>query len=99
MHILIAYDVAVGRTERYRKILARYLVHERNSVFAGSITESKLLRLRKQLSSVTAEGDRVMEVRAENRRNVTVSVLRKDAGNATFRSLPHDHHTDDAIVL
>ena len=99
MYILISYDVATGRTERYRKILSRYLVHEQNSVFAGDITESKHLRLRKELAAVAVEADKVLEVRAENRRNVSISLVCKDGGNALFRAVAHDHHTDDAIII
>ena len=52
MYVLICYDVPSGRTEKYRKVLTRYLVHEQNSVFGGDLPESKLLKLRSELGSI-----------------------------------------------
>ena len=71
MYVLICYDVAAGRTERYRKVLARYLVHEQNSVFAGDLPESKLLKLRSELGSIAIPKDHVIEITAANRHNVS----------------------------
>ena len=46
MYALICYDVPVGRTERFRKILSRFLIHEtENSAFAGEITEAELCKI------------------------------------------------------
>lgn len=99
MYVLITYDVSARRTEVFRKILTRYLVHEQNSVFAGDLPESKLLKLRKALSAVAKPEDRLIEITAANRRNVSVSILQKDEGNGAFVLVSHDHHKDDAVVV
>ncbi len=99
MYVLISYDVASGRTEKFRKILTRFLVHEQNSVFAGDLSESKLIALRKELGAIAIPEDRVIEITAANRHNVSVSVLRKTEGNSAFVPVQHDHHKDDSFVL
>ena len=99
MYVLIAYDVEARRTRRYHKLLSRYLLQEQNSVFGGDLTAATLLRLHRDLAKVAIEGDRVFQVLAENRHNVSVSLLSKSDGNATLQRQPHNHHRTGAVVL
>lgn len=99
MYVLLTYDVDARRTERFRKVLARYLVHEQNSVFGGDMTEATLLKLHRDLARIAVESDRIFEVRAENRHNVSVSLLRKAPGNGTLERVNHEHHRTDAVVV
>ena len=99
MYVLIAYDVEARRTRRFHKLLSRYLVQEQNSVFGGDLTEARLLRLHRELAKVAVGSDRIFQVVAENRHNVTVSLLRRSDSNATLERLDHDHHAKDAFVV
>ncbi len=81
MYILITYDVEARRTALFRKVLSRYLLHEQNSVFGGDLTEAWLLMLHRDLARIAAEQDRIFQVEAPNRHNVSVSVLRKAPGS------------------
>jgi len=99
MFILLTYDVAAKRTEKFRKLLARYLVHEQNSVFSGDLTEATLLRLHKELQRIMTAGDRLFQVESSNRHNVSVSLLKKSAGNGALDVVAHNHHKTDAMVL
>jgi CRISPR-associated protein Cas2 len=99
MYVLIAYDVEARRTRHYHKLLSRYLVQEQNSVFGGDMTEATLLRLHRDLTKLAREGDRVFQVLAENRHNVSVSLLCKSDANATLQQRPHDHHRTGTMVM
>ena len=99
MYVLITYDVEARRTARFRKILSRYLVHEQNSVFGGDLTEATLLKLHRDLASIAVEGDRIFEVRSENRHNVSVSLLHKSPGNAALAHVSHEHHKTNSMIL
>ena len=99
MYILIAYDVEARRTRRFHKLLSRYLLHEQNSVFGGDLTEATLLRLHRDLAKAANGADRIFQVVAENRLNVSVSLLRKSDGNATLEHLRHDHHAIDTTIV
>lgn len=99
MYVLIAYDVEARRTRRLHKLLSRYLIQEQNSVFGGDLTEATLFRLHRDLARIAVEGDRVFQVVAENRHNVSVSLLCRSDGNATLRQEAHDHHRSGTIVL
>lgn len=99
MYVLITYDVCAERTERFRKVLSRYLVHEQNSVFAGELPLSKLKKLRAEISSISIAEDRLMEIVAENRHNVAVSILRKNEVNGALEAETHGHHLHDADIL
>ncbi len=73
MFVVIAYDVSAHRTEKYRKLLSRYLMGAQFSVFIGDITEVKYQQLSKALHRLLQEEDRVLVVSTSNRRNVNVS--------------------------
>jgi CRISPR-associated protein Cas2 len=72
MFALIAYDVETSKTEKYRKLLAKYLPSIQNSVFAGDITEVKLRVLKKNIESLMSGNDKLLFLTTENRRNVVV---------------------------
>lgn len=100
MFVLIAYDVNARRTSRYRKLLVRYLGHEQFSVFFGDITRSTLEKMRRELSKLIMDGDRVLELIAENRNNIDVMVSGKDGH---LEGIPKRHedrrHKSDSSVL
>jgi CRISPR-associated protein Cas2 len=99
MYVLIAYDVEARRTRRFHKLLSRYLIQEQNSVFGGELTNATLLRLHRELAKIAREDDRLFQVIAENRHNVSVSLLFKSDTNATLQDVPHDHHSTGSLVL
>lgn len=99
MYVLMAYDVIDGRTEIFRKLLTRYLVHEQKSVFAGDITESQLIKLRGELKRICRSGDSMFELIASNRHNVSVSLIGKEAESDVLVSRDHDHHARSAMVI
>lgn len=78
MFVLVTYDVVEKRTEKFRSLLCRYLVHEQNSVFSGTLTKSDMDVLRSQLKEISITGDRLMVVIAANRHNVAVERLEAD---------------------
>jgi CRISPR-associated protein Cas2 len=77
MYVLIAYDVEARRTRHYLRVLSRYLTHEQNSVFGGNVTEATLLKLHRDLAKIAFGSDRIFQVEAENRHNISVTLLRK----------------------
>ena len=99
MYVLVTYDVKANRTERFRKTLSRYLLHEQNSEFAGNMTASQLKRLRRDLSRIAEEGDRLFEVVAENRNNVSVSLLSKSQENGVLVAQVHGDHRMDSTII
>lgn len=100
MFMLMTYDVEAKRTTIFRKILRRYLNHEQYSVFTGDMTEAEAIRLRHELSQVMISTDRLTEVTAENRRNVTVTHLVKSAsGKGEISRNEDDRHQRDYVVL
>ena len=52
MFVILSYDVNQKRGKKALKTCRKYLRHVHNSVFEGEITEAKLNRLKKELSSV-----------------------------------------------
>lgn len=100
MFMLMTYDVEAKRTQRFRKILRRYLNHEQYSVFTGEITEAEAIRLRHELSQVMIPTDRLTEVTAENRRNVTITHLVKPiSGKGDLSRQEDGRHKHDFGVL
>ena len=99
MYVLVAYDVQAGRTEKFRQILSKYLIHEQNSVFAGDLPMSELKRLRGEISKIALADDRVMEVISGNRHNVSVSILRKNESHGALEVKEHAHHLHGADIL
>jgi CRISPR-associated protein Cas2 len=99
MFVAITYDVQANRTEVFRKILTRFLTHEQNSVFMGDLTEASWKKLRASLSSAMIPGDRILKLEAKNKHNVSVSNLKKNAGNGAFEEIAVLHHEKSSLIL
>lgn len=100
MYMLMTYDVEARRTNKFRKLLRRYLNHDQYSVFSGDITEAEAISLRRELSQLMIPGDRVTEVSAANRHNVRVVHLAKhESGKGEVSREPIDDHRRDFAVL
>ncbi len=99
MYVLITYDVEAKRTEKFRKLLTRYLAHEQNSVFAGDLTESKLKMLHSELGKIAVPEDRVIQIKADNRHNVEVAILKKNERNGTLETQEDRTHIEDSRVI
>ena len=99
MFVVVTYDVSSNRTETFRKLLSRFLVHEQNSVFLGNITESSWRKLEDRLSKIMKPDDRILKLEARNAHNVSVATLRKNAGNGALETLPALHHEKGSMIL
>lgn len=100
MFMLMTYDVEAKRTDKFKKLLRRYLNHEQYSVFTGDITDAQAINLQRELSRLMIPGDRVTEIRAANRQNIEVSQLAKsDVGKGELKRTPIDDHRRDFAVL
>lgn len=51
MFIILTYDVNKKRVHRIMKICRKYLIHAQKSVFEGLISDSKLNKLKKEITS------------------------------------------------
>ncbi len=61
MYVILVYDVNVKRVGRVCKYLKRYLPRVQNSVFEGTLSESKLAALKKGLGKhIDADEDCVL---------------------------------------
>jgi len=52
MFVIFTYDVNSKRVQKIMKICKKYLVHIQNSVFEGYITNSKLEKLKKEVTNI-----------------------------------------------
>ena len=52
MFVILVYDVAAKRVGKVMKTTKKYLIPVQNSAFEGVITESKLSKLKAELSSI-----------------------------------------------
>ena len=60
MFVILAYDINSKRVGKVLKICRKYLVHVQKSVFEGSITESKLNKLKREIfQKIDVEEDSV----------------------------------------
>jgi len=100
MYMLMTYDVEAKRTERFKKLLRRYLNHTQYSVFSGDITEAQAIKLRRALSQLMIPGDRLVEITSENRHNVNVVHLTKDNSNKgeVKRQTSRSHKSDFEVL-
>ena len=100
MFLLVTYDVEAKRTNKFKKLLRRYLNHDQYSVFTGDITEAKAIQLRRELSQLMIPSDRVTEIRAANRQNIEIRHLAKaSSGKGVLKQTPVDDHRRDFAVL
>jgi CRISPR-associated protein Cas2 len=100
MYMLMSYDVEAKRTEKFKKLLRRYLTHTQYSVFSGDITEAQAIKLHRDLSQLMIPGDRVMAISTQNRHNVNVVHLVKDkSGKGQIKQQTSRSHKSDFEVL
>ena len=100
MFMLMTYDVEAKRTNKFKKLLRRYLNHNQYSVFAGDITEAQAIQLRRELSQLMIPNDKVTEVSCANRQNIEVHHLAKsESGKGELTRTPLDDHRRDFAVL
>ena len=100
MYMLVTYDVEAKRTEKFKKLLRRYLMHDQYSVFSGDITEAKAIELRRELSRLMKPADRVTEITAANRHNVeVVHLVKYPSGKGEAQRQSVDDHRRDFTVL
>lgn len=52
MHVILVYDINAKRVHKALKICRKYLVSVQNSVFEGQLTESKIKKLKNELSKI-----------------------------------------------
>ena len=98
--MLMTYDVEAKRTEKFKKLLRRYLSHTQFSVFSGDITDAQAIRLRREISQLMIPGDRVTEITAANRKNIEVVHLAKSkSGKGEVQRMPNEDHRRDFSVL
>lgn len=75
MFLVVSYDVPAERTEKYRKLLSRYLPQLQYSVFAGDMTETVYKKLRRDIKDMYQDTDRLVFIQTANRRNIRVETL------------------------
>lgn len=76
MYVILVYDINEDRVVRACKICRRYLNWVQNSVFEGELTESKLARLKSELSKlINRECDSVLIYRLRDQKLAAKEVL------------------------
>lgn len=100
MYVLMTYDVEAKRTEKFKKLMRRYLEHIQFSVFSGDLSEAKLMELRRSVSRLLHPGDIVTEVVAANRNNVKVAhYIRSESGKGEAKRVDSNDHATDLRVI
>jgi CRISPR-associated protein Cas2 len=100
MYVLMTYDVNAKRTEKFKKLLRKYLEHVQYSVFSGDLSEAKLIELRRAVSRLILPGERVTEVTAANRKNVhVVHFVKNESGKGEAKRVQDTSHATDFKVL
>lgn len=100
MYVLMTYDVQAKRTEKFKKLLRKYLEHIQYSVFSGDLSEAKLIELRRTISRLILPGERVTEITAANRKNVNVVHFAKsESGKGEAKRVEDNSHSTDYRVL
>jgi len=100
MYMLMTYDVNAKRTEKFKKLLRRYLNHDQNSVFSGDITEAQSIQLHRELSQLIIVGDKLTKITAANRKNIQVAHLSKSKkGKGEMKTELLNEHRQDFTVL
>lgn len=100
MYVLMTYDVGGKRTEKFKKLMRRYLEHTQFSVFSGDLSEAKLVELRRSVSRLLLPGEIVTEVVAANRHNVKVAhYMRSEIGKGEAKRIEANTHESDLRIL
>ena len=76
MYLIVAYDVPAERTEKYRKLLSRYLPQLQYSVFAGDMTETNHRKLCRDIKVLYEDTDHLVFIQTANRRNIQVQSVK-----------------------
>ena len=92
MFLFVAYDVPAKRTEKYRKLLSRYLPQLQYSVFAGDITEKSNAKMNMDIKALYEKCAPLIFIKTANRHNIHIEIL-KDGEKQTEIS-----HLGSAIV-
>ncbi len=80
MFVIVTYDVEVGRIDKVRKLLRKYLNWVQNSVFEGEITLSNLAALEKELLEIIDKEDSVYIYKVKLPKAVEKEVLGEGKG-------------------
>lgn len=100
MYVLMTYDVHAKRTEKFKKLLRKYLEHIQFSVFSGDLSEGKLIELRRSISRLLEPGEKVTEISAANRKNVNIAHYKKnESGKGEAKKYDDNSHSSDFHVL
>lgn len=100
MYILMTYDVKARRTEKFKKLLRKYLEHIQYSVFSGDLSEAKVIELRREISRLLRPNERVTEISAANRKNVKVAhYIKSICGKGEAKRTEDTSHSSDFYVL
>ena len=99
MFVMVSYDVPAKRTGMYKKILKEFLIHEQASVFMGDLPESELVKLVAKISGKIGPQDRVLKLVCQNRHNVEVQRLSKNAFGGPMRQDEDMWHGKDWSIL
>lgn len=98
MFILVCYDVASDRTERFRKHLGMYLSRIQNSVFAGDLDAAGKRKMMAGLREMLMNGDNVLVFEAKNRNNVVCERISAD-GSRNLSSRIEDGATGGDLII
>ena len=80
MFVIVTYDVEVGRIDRVRKLLRRYLNWVQNSVFEGEITLSNLAALERELFEIIEGEDSIYIYKVKLPKAVEKEILGEGKG-------------------
>jgi CRISPR-associated protein Cas2 len=75
MYLIIVYDVASHRTQKFCDYLRQWLTWRQNSVFEGELTESEFREVKTELKNLIQEGDQVIVYRISGFDFVDVETL------------------------
>lgn len=65
-YAFLFYDVNEKRVNKVFKVCKKYFHHHQNSVFRGSITPSKMIKLKSELNKIVKSGDFVTIIKLMN---------------------------------
>jgi CRISPR-associated protein Cas2 len=79
MYVIVAYDVNVGRVNKVKKFLRKYLNWIQNSLFEGELSESDLEEVRMGLNEIIDDGeDMIVIYRLSSEKSMRREVIGTD---------------------
>ncbi len=99
MFVMISYDVPAKRTNIYRKLLKKFLIHEQASVFMGDLPESQVIALSALISDRIGPEDNILKLVCNNRHNVEITRLSKEALGGPMRQEKDKWHGQDWTII